>query len=73
MSEINEQIATMTASIDKAIETWQEQMDMWSQEPVHRAGESPKFEESFWDKLHHLRGLDPDQAKRYDWVLGLGY
>ena len=73
MSEIKEQAANLIVFIDEAIETWQYQMDMWSQEPEHRAGESPKFEQSFWDKLHHLRGLDPDQAEQYDWVLGLGY
>lgn len=73
MSEIKGQVANLVAAIDEAIETWQEQMDMWSQEPVHRAGESPRFEQSFWDKLHQLRGLDPEQAERYDWVLGLGY
>jgi hypothetical protein len=41
---------------------------MWSQEPARCPGESPRFEQDFWDKLHHLRGLDPDQAERYDWV-----
>lgn len=73
MSEIKERVATLTAYIDEAIGTWQDQMDIWCQEPAYRLGESPKFEESFWDRLHHLRGLDPDQAEQYDWVLGLGY
>jgi hypothetical protein len=73
MAEIKDQVASLVAAIDAAIEDWQEQMDMWSQKPAHRLDESPKFEQGFWDKLHSLRGLAPEQAERYDWLLGLEY
>jgi hypothetical protein len=69
MREKDKQIKNLVRAIEETIALWEHRMDMWSQGKDE--GEMPKFDQSMWDRLHSLRGLDADEASRFDWVLGM--
>jgi len=71
-SQVRQAVRGLVKSADKIVSTWEYQMDMWSQEQAG-VSEMPKFPENLWDILHSLRGLDPEAAEQFDYLIGLGY